>query len=415
MPDTSEKLRIESMKENFLSNQVSNIHRQATRLKTLLDSITFFTSGVEERFEPQNFLNAIKKWNETNKNFETDFGADYTPEILMELFNDSNKSASSKQRHTFIKPCPAANCRGFLSSQYKCGLCETRVCSQCLAIKHNEEDHKCKQEDILSAAMIAKDSKHCPKCAVSIYKIEGCSQMFCTNCNTAFDWRTLQIINKGIHNPHYFEWLHRNGENRTQTEGGCQEGRMIDASSLISTIRGTISYKASNKLATFIRVVLHITEYNVPVIRHLNNEDLRKKYLLKQIDEEHFKDACYQRHKVKKFARSKLEVYEMLQTASMSIINAFYEKVKQIKKKFDAEYKPEIIWKPLNHIFPSTASQPPHNQALEEEIMAQITELTIYFNKSIRNVFVRYKSDAMFDIFTSDFDRHSVRRNVSIL
>lgn len=78
-----------------------------------------------------------------------------------------------KERKKFIKPCPTDNCRGFLSSQYNCGLCNVKVCNKCLDILNNLS-HECKQENIESAELIKKECKHCPKCGVSIFKIEGC-------------------------------------------------------------------------------------------------------------------------------------------------------------------------------------------------------------------------------------------------
>ena len=42
-----------------------------------------------------------------------------------------------------------------------------------------------------------------------ISKIDGCNQMWCTQCHVAFDWKTGAIQNS-VHNPHYFEWLRKN-------------------------------------------------------------------------------------------------------------------------------------------------------------------------------------------------------------
>ena len=40
-----------------------------------------------------------------------------------------------KSEKKFIKPCPVNDCKGFLSSAYKCGVCNIFVCSKCHEIK----------------------------------------------------------------------------------------------------------------------------------------------------------------------------------------------------------------------------------------------------------------------------------------
>lgn len=115
----------------------------------------------------------------------------------------------SVERKKFIMPCRSDGCRGFLSSQYKCELCEKFTCSKCYEIIGSSEDketHVCKEENILSTEAIKKDSKPCPGCGIRIHKVVGCSQMFCTECRTVFDYNTLKIQYGGhIHNPHYHE------------------------------------------------------------------------------------------------------------------------------------------------------------------------------------------------------------------
>lgn len=101
---------------------------------------------------------------------------------------------TKKAKTAFIKPCPADGCKGFLSTKWICGICNTRVCNNCFQIKSqletNDEKsndlieldekeekadgHVCKAEDVQTAELIKKDSKDCPGCGVSIFKIEGC-------------------------------------------------------------------------------------------------------------------------------------------------------------------------------------------------------------------------------------------------
>jgi hypothetical protein len=124
-----------------------------------------------------------------------------------------------KERSTFVKPCPAPSCKGFLSTAWKCGLCETWSCPDCHDWKGDSKEkdtpHTCDAGKVATAHLLAREAKSCPKCGVSICKIEGCDQMFCTSCNTGFNWRTGRIAEGAVHNPHYFEWLLRTGRTAT--------------------------------------------------------------------------------------------------------------------------------------------------------------------------------------------------------
>ena len=85
------------------------------------------------------------------------------------------------QKRQFVKKCPNSECRGFLSTRWKCGLCNINVCSDCHEIKNetnnNDEQntqHVCKPENVETAKLLEKDCKNCPKCGTYIYKIDGC-------------------------------------------------------------------------------------------------------------------------------------------------------------------------------------------------------------------------------------------------
>jgi hypothetical protein len=112
---------------------------------------------------------------------------------------------------TFHKACPGEDCRGFLSTRWICAMCDIHVCSDCHEIKKEGEEHTCAPENVETARLVARQTKACPNCAVPIFKIDGCDQIWCTNCHTAFSWNTLAIEKFRIHNPHYFEYL-RNRE-----------------------------------------------------------------------------------------------------------------------------------------------------------------------------------------------------------
>lgn len=90
------------------------------------------------------------------------------------------------ERRTTVRQCPKDGCRGFLSTRYKCGVCETWVCSRCNKIKKEDRDmeHTCKEEDIKTVEYLRSQTKGCPKCGVSIEKISGCDQMWCQHEDT---------------------------------------------------------------------------------------------------------------------------------------------------------------------------------------------------------------------------------------
>jgi hypothetical protein len=130
--------------------------------------------------------------------------------------NEDSKDDEKKEdeKKKFIRRCMKPNCQGFLSTAWKCGLCNWYSCSKCFSVKGENHDspHECKKEDLDTAALIRSDSKPCPSCGEFINKSVGCDMMFCVSCKTPFSWNSGKIITTGhIHNPHYFEWLNRTG------------------------------------------------------------------------------------------------------------------------------------------------------------------------------------------------------------
>ena len=140
---------------------------------------------------------------------------------------------AATQRAAFVRPCPntEANCRGFLSTQWKCNLCSMWACKDCHEIKGAEHDteHTCHPDNLASAKLIDAETRGCPKCGARVFKISGCNQMFCTACNDcAFDWVTGRIETV-IHNPHYYEFQRqRNSGQAPRVAGDVLCGREVD-------------------------------------------------------------------------------------------------------------------------------------------------------------------------------------------
>ena len=361
------------------------------------------------------------------------------------------------ERKQFVRACPADNCRGFLSTAWKCGLCNVNVCPQCHEIK-KEENHECKPENVETAKLLAKDSKPCPSCGAMIFRIEGCfakdtpillwdsstkpvqdikvgdlligddglprkvaetftgqdemyevqqmygesytvtlhhslvldngediidlpvfkylalekpdrerfkgvkfdksttcielvkighntfygfrvegpngrillgdctithncSQMYCTQCHTAFCWNTGRIETGRIHNPHYYEWQRQNGKAPAPREQGdvvC--GGLVDFYTFSQFTRGL---EKSKKIPT--NVLLSLEEEHRRTEHHrgvtlreyryqfntANNMDLRKRYLNKELDFDQFKTLLQRRELKSERNKAISQVIEM--------------------------------------------------------------------------------------------------------
>lgn len=242
-------------------------------------------------------------------------------------FNESiiNGSTYNKQKKVFIKKCGVENCRGFLSEQWKCGICDTITCNKCLELLNQEQnqEHVCKEENIESAKLISKDSKPCPKCAALIFKIDGCNQMWCVVCHTAFSWTTGQIETSRIHNPHYYEMLRNmsaNGEIPREPENICNDVNtgMPDNHQIQRLLRSKINDLEYN---TFSKQILSITRQIFHILYdHPNTfqekydkskRELRIKYLMNNITEEEWKKEL--QRKEKKYEKT-LNTYQVIKT-----------------------------------------------------------------------------------------------------
>ena len=120
-----------------------------------------------------------------------------------------------EEKRKFVKKCPADGCEGFLSTQWKCGVCGVWVCPDCFEIKGYQKDveHTCNEEAKATAQLIKDETKPCPDCGIRIYKISGCDQMWCTACHVAFSWNTGRKVHGVIHNPHFYQYQRDNNTN----------------------------------------------------------------------------------------------------------------------------------------------------------------------------------------------------------
>lgn len=239
----------------------------------------------------------------------------------------------------FVRQCPASNCRGFLSTQWKCGICEQWTCPECHELKGFDRDceHTCDPNNVETAKMIKKDSKPCPKCQSLIFKIDGCAQIWCTQCHTAFNWNTGKLETH-IHNPHYFEWMRTHGGGLNRAPGDiecCREinnhtsRRFIELCrkhtnlSDLHRTKGEFTEIALN-VATIIRNIIHNRYIELPNFQPNiveRNQYLRIKYLENEISDEEFKTLIQRSDK--KY-RQKKEIAEIVQLSNTTLTDIIY-------------------------------------------------------------------------------------------
>ena len=244
-------------------------------------------------------------------------------------FDDS----ANKSRNIFIRRCPANNCRGFLSSAWKCGVCELFSCPDCQEVKGVARDsaHTCDPGALETAKLIAKDTKACPKCGEMITKIDGCDQMWCVSCHTAFSWRTGQVATGIVHNPHYYEFQRRmnNGE-APRNVGDIPCGGLADWATLRNSLL-TAAQRATRAFPPWFvtleyahRRINHVL--NVDMVQLAQNAvnindniDLRISYLLNEISEPAMMSSLQAREKKREKELEIRRVYETLTGAATDI------------------------------------------------------------------------------------------------
>lgn len=214
----------------------------------------------------------------------------------------SNRPVERGDAREFVKPCSRNDCKGFLSKQWKCGVCSLYTCNEC----HEplDDGHECDPNNVETVKHLkTSEYKPCPACGVSIFKISGCSQMYCTNptCRKAFDWRTGKIVTGRIHNPHYYEYMRNRGELQREI-GDIQCGGLVGVQVLYNTLVNT-SYSGTEQanllefhrqLVDFLHTIL-IANVEVDVFE-LNLSD-RISHMMGYISESWFKSIIQQRDK----------------------------------------------------------------------------------------------------------------------
>lgn len=333
---TKEKIHLEK-RSKLLSSRIMLLVSHLNKYPSDVESSTFLDKSREELKECRKVLNLA----------------------------DTDISRTSRTVVCSVVACDGLTIRGV------CNVCKTRTCCECNSIVNGDiDEHTCDPDILETIKLLKRDTKPCPKCSVPIHKIEGCDQMFCVSCHTAFSWRTGKIESGTIHNPHYFQWLRERGNEIPRNPGDDPCGQVLETA--IRSITKGKTFKGRNAYCKdivdrcFIEKVLR--ELNVvitrisTVIHDVDEIDdkkrkLRVKYIQSQEDENMKKRNWFvaiktllRKHEMNKDCLGLLQTFERglkdslidaytnndfdeLEQTIQSLDNYFSEQVHEIKKR----------------------------------------------------------------------------------
>lgn len=320
----------------------------------------------------------------------------------------SEGKSSGESKREFKRACPRNDCLGFLSSAWKCGVCNYWACSKCFEVKglHKDEPHVCDPNVLASAQLLKKDTKPCPSCASSIYKIDGCDQMWCTQCHIAFSWKTGRKVNGVVHNPHFYHWQNNGAEQApVQTPGAILCGGFPNWRILLNNMRIfnnelILNKNLIDKAKRLYRGGQHFHHWVINRLREQcqnieDNTALRIRYAVKEITEEELKSQLIRRDKIKSKRRSILEVYELVNVV-------FTESLRDISEWLRENVETMENMEALRKI---------HFKYEVEELFIKNFErcdkVRIYANDELKKISVLYSQKV--DIIKEDFYTQSVK------
>lgn len=312
------------------------LHRKRTLLereKSLLPSSTVFAErekALRERAKEKREL--VRKRAELR--YQLDLLGQEIREVELDLA--AGLRVRDAPRTVFVRPCPAADCRGYLTADWECRLCAARVCRSCHEILGAETDtkHECDPANVESAKALERETRPCPSCGTRIYRAGGCDQMWCTQCRTAFSWRTGAIESGAIHNPHYYQWVRERGHEEAAVapqpppaQNECNINPCPTVTELLRALRRSGTTSVEGVVIAWHRLQTHVRANEMPMLRQANaldnpdaTADLRAKYLLKDFDEKTFEKLVFKRHKEAEVQKAMYDIFEMFVNVASDLL-----------------------------------------------------------------------------------------------
>jgi len=213
--------------------------------------------------------------------------------------------------------------------------------------------HVCDEDLVKTVEEIERSTKACPGCGNGIHRIEGCSVMFCTLCNTAFDYQTGEQLRHNIHNPHFYEYLQQNREAALAVEGDRYDEYVAEqqaaAGNMLCTPPAILELQEFDYDPVHRREALAIRrlyDHMEDEKRKMHDElqlakddeaytrDLRVKFMMHDITENEFKRELYMRDR----ATEKMqELHQMFDTMGKSMCDILHRFLREPYSNVHAE------------------------------------------------------------------------------
>ena len=251
---------------------------------------------------------------------------------IFNLNRGRNVNGEEEEKRKFIMPCADPDCRGYLSTGWKCSICKMFTCPHCIEILGPDKniEHTCDEDKVKTAELIKSTTKPCPGCGERINKISGCDQMWCTQCHVAFSWKT-GVIDKGVvHNPHFYQHQRNGGGAPLRNPGEVMCGGMPNFwqfRTLLQRKIGAFDEQVRlwyNYLGELHRTFQHIQHYELQNARqkirdYSNFEEYRIRYILKQISKKELTQAIFRKDNLRNKYTELVHIYELAHVVSVDL------------------------------------------------------------------------------------------------
>lgn len=249
------------------------------------------------------------------------------------------------QAKNYKMACPN-ECRGYLSTEFKCEICDTYTCPDCLCVigdQPTNPDHVCSPDAVETATLIMNTTKPCPSCGERIHKIDGCDQIWCTMCHTAFSWKTGAKETGSIHNPHFHQYRRDNGgvlppprEIGDVFCGGVPHWRCWKTieQGLLSHARSIGHADPAESVKPYHDTFLSITRLTGEMVRSLrasrtkslqpDNTLERVDYILKRTTKEELAAKVYKKDIARRRHMDEVHIYELATTIGIDILRHLF-------------------------------------------------------------------------------------------